>query len=538
MLNIIPKLQIDKTLSILLIMISLINNAQSDIDSLKAITASTENDTVLANTYNKLSYEYQFINQDSSIALANKALYHAKTANSNNEMVAAYKNLGRIHAGMNQVDIAIEYFRSALRLDSLSGNRISMGKTLTGLGNLYGYLGNNTMSETLYKQAVEIYREQSYSRGLSTPYINLGMVYLSRKEYDSAIYYFNQYISLFDDPGPDQLAQYHLNMGDLYVDEGKDLGKAMENLKLAANYATDSDNLLTYWWAILYQGQTYYQMNEFEKALKILDEGIDIIEEYGIGDYQNSYELYSKVYEANGDYKNALHYNNLLISITDSLYSEDAQLRAAEFQALYKTVQKENEIAILQKENEIQRLLNINQTIIIVVISVVILLLVIYFLIRAKRFREEKNKLNEEINQKDKELAGFALYLANKNDSIQKLSADLEKQKSGIDTENQGLIETVVNDLNQKIMAGSWEEFENRFSIIHPGFFKSLKSKHDNLNQNDLKMCSLLRLNLSSKEIASIINITPPSVDVSRSRLRKKLNISPDENLVEYLIRF
>ena len=98
-------------------------------------------------------------------------------------------------------------------------------------------------------------------------------------------------------------------------------------------------------------------------------------------------------------------------------------------------------------------------------------------------------------------------------------------------------IDSVVKELNQEILADTWEEFEKKFKVIHPGFYKNLSHKYAKLNQNDLKMCSLLRLNLSSKEIASILNITPPSVDVARSRLRKKLNLETSDNLVEFLIR-
>jgi DNA-binding CsgD family transcriptional regulator len=83
-----------------------------------------------------------------------------------------------------------------------------------------------------------------------------------------------------------------------------------------------------------------------------------------------------------------------------------------------------------------------------------------------------------------------------------------------------------------------WEEFEKWFTKIHSGFIESLRSKHSNLSITEIKVCALLRLNMNSKEIASLMNIQPESVSMSRYRIRKKLALPRKQNLNEYLSQF
>jgi DNA-binding CsgD family transcriptional regulator len=81
-----------------------------------------------------------------------------------------------------------------------------------------------------------------------------------------------------------------------------------------------------------------------------------------------------------------------------------------------------------------------------------------------------------------------------------------------------------------------WEFFEQAFNHADKKFFKRIKEKHPSLTPNDLRLCVYLRLNLSSKEIAPLLNISARSVEIKRYRLRKKLDLERDVNLSEYVI--
>ncbi|MGB6268799.1 MAG: LuxR C-terminal-related transcriptional regulator, partial [Olleya sp.] len=81
-----------------------------------------------------------------------------------------------------------------------------------------------------------------------------------------------------------------------------------------------------------------------------------------------------------------------------------------------------------------------------------------------------------------------------------------------------------------------WNLFEEAFNNADKDFLKKVKSRHVLLTSNDLRLCAYLRLNLSSKEIAPLLNISPRSVEVKRYRLRKKMELEHDVNLTDYIL--
>ena len=81
----------------------------------------------------------------------------------------------------------------------------------------------------------------------------------------------------------------------------------------------------------------------------------------------------------------------------------------------------------------------------------------------------------------------------------------------------------------------NWTEFETRFVSINEKFYKKITKRYPNLTQNDQRLCALVKLNLSSKEIAKLLNMSNESVHTTRSRLRKKLNLSREVNLKQFI---
>ena len=87
----------------------------------------------------------------------------------------------------------------------------------------------------------------------------------------------------------------------------------------------------------------------------------------------------------------------------------------------------------------------------------------------------------------------------------------------------------------QNTPGGNWKEFEARFTSINESFYEKIRAKYPNLGQTDLKLCALVKLGFSSKEMSSLLGITIESVHTSRYRLRKKLNLEKGENLIDFM---
>jgi DNA-binding CsgD family transcriptional regulator len=168
--------------------------------------------------------------------------------------------------------------------------------------------------------------------------------------------------------------------------------------------------------------------------------------------------------------------------------------------------------------------------------------LYIHELERAKAESElvtlRNEKLESDIAFKNAELASSAMHLVKKGELLTKIKADLthvtkELQNPQATSVLKKMIKNVGEDDN---MDKEWENFAKHFDTVHSDFLVTLKEKHANLSGNELKLCANLRMNLSTKEIAQLMNISVRGVEISRYRLRKKLKLATETNLFDYLI--
>ncbi len=146
----------------------------------------------------------------------------------------------------------------------------------------------------------------------------------------------------------------------------------------------------------------------------------------------------------------------------------------------------------------------------------------------------QNEKLASEVIFKNKELADVSMRLVERSDALNKVKDELQKlyKKTG---ENHDIKRTIhlLNTVEQN--NSSWEQFAAHFDEINNDFLKKMKSKFPTLTNTDLKVCAYLQLNLSSKEIAQLMNISVRGVEISRYRLRKKLNLKTEQTLTDFL---
>jgi ligand-binding sensor domain-containing protein/DNA-binding CsgD family transcriptional regulator len=147
-------------------------------------------------------------------------------------------------------------------------------------------------------------------------------------------------------------------------------------------------------------------------------------------------------------------------------------------------------------------------------------------------------KLEAEINYKNSEVASSAMHLVKKGELLTKIKGDLTQMMKRIDNEQAiGEIKKMIKSLSEEEhMDEEWENFTKHFDKVNSDFVMRLKQVHPNLTGNELKLCTYLRMNLSTKEIAQLMNISVRGVEISRYRLRKKLSIGSEVNLFDYLL--
>ena len=149
----------------------------------------------------------------------------------------------------------------------------------------------------------------------------------------------------------------------------------------------------------------------------------------------------------------------------------------------------------------------------------------------SQKLIELKNeKLKQDVENKSRELAISTMSLIKKNEFLNRVKNEL---KAAENPKIKSVIKLINNNINN---TDDWQFFEEAFNNADKDFLKKIKTLHPNLTPNDLKLCAYLRLNLSSKEIAPLLNISSRSVEVKRYRLRKKMNLSHELSLTNYIL--
>jgi len=152
--------------------------------------------------------------------------------------------------------------------------------------------------------------------------------------------------------------------------------------------------------------------------------------------------------------------------------------------------------------------------------------------------RLKNERLIIEMRHKDMELANSTMYLVQKNKFLNKLKSEIQDLIGKLSHEsNKHSLRQIVHRIDRDIKSKQhWKVFDQYFDEVHEDFLARLKEKHPDLTPKDLRLCAYLRMNISTKEIAPLMNISIRGVEISRYRLRKKLDLDQNTNLTEYIL--
>lgn len=142
-------------------------------------------------------------------------------------------------------------------------------------------------------------------------------------------------------------------------------------------------------------------------------------------------------------------------------------------------------------------------------------------------------QLSQDVDNKNRELAVSTMSLNSKNELLAFIKEDLKKNTQDDNKNIKSVIRTINDNITEE---DSWKIFKEAFDNADKDFLKRIKATHPLLTPNDLRLCAYLRLNLSSKEIAPLFNISVRSVEIKRYRLRKKMDLQHEIGLVEYIL--
>jgi hypothetical protein len=278
-----------------------------------------------------------------------------------------------------------------------------------------------------------------------------------------------------------------------------------------------------------------------EKALENLLQAYEQAEKSSI--YTNLVEssrLLSGIYSDLGEYDAAYRFFMKYRNIDDSLHKESdlAKITQLEMNLIYDLEHESRQIQVQQ--------MNLQYfTIAFILISLILVVVLLYGRQRirmsqskaiAQKLQLEKKQLEDAIDNKNRELTTNVMFLVKKNELITFISERLLKAKRNFKPDIGKAVDDILRDLRSNLDKNIWQTFEERFRDVHSEFYQNLTNKFPNLTENDRKLCAFIRLNMSTKEIAAITHQNLNSIEVARTRLRKKLNIAnTDISLNSYL---
>ncbi len=291
-------------------------------------------------------------------------------------------------------------------------------------------------------------------------------------------------------------------------------------------------------WQKYHESEYYYQtaLTNADKYKRHLNYVPDI--------YEKLSELYSLMDKPTLAYESLIRANAINTSLYSSRSPNNRYLLEIkdDFRVEKEKQEKlanEQRLALLEQEENIWLL-----KFTILVVTIIFLLVTGFIIFRywrskhksERRMLEQKQKMEaqksrEILHMKNKELTESALQLIEKDELLSEL-------KDSLKTISKNLESKEVNKLVKKIALDSnnnWKEFESRFINVNQEFYDRLKSQYPNLSQYDLKVCALLKLNFTGKEMARLLGISPESAHTSRYRLRKKLGIGRDKSLADFI---
>jgi len=543
--------------------ISYFNKALEIAENLGDITSKIQ----INNTISRLYFDHGDFNK--SINLSTKTVLFSKNISDTVLIITSLNMLGNAFNFKGEIDKAITCHYEALTLAEKINNPSLIIPSLNSLG--VAYKANNDLenSSIYWEKALEYTNQTDDLRKIAIVYNNLGTNYRDLEEYNKAIGYFEKALKNFKKINYVRaISIVNRNIGRIFESK-KNYLKAISYYEESVKNSYENNLLVDL--SMYYNdiANTYYNYGDFEKAFNFAQKGLNYALKYtSVEDYHNAYQILRLIETKRGNYKQAIEYYNNEIVFKDSLFNERKSQQINELEAKYETEKKEHEIEKLTAQNILQKQQKYFALSGIIVLLIVLAMAGNRMKLRRKLFKqkEEKlkaeakykeeealrkeeelkataeiNKLNadkvqEELEFKNREITSSALYVAQKNEILSTIDEKLADLKDHIKAEGKKEITQLKRLIKDNIeLDDDWNNFKLHFEKVHPRFFESLSEKFPELTANEQKICAYIRMNLSGKEIARLMNITPKSTQMSRYRLKKKFELGADDDLQEFI---
>ncbi len=474
----------------------------------------------------------------------------------------ALEKMGQICFHMGHYSQSLDFYFQASSIFRESGNTEQLAETLNDIGKLYYYNKQIPEARRQFDAALDIFKRHPSRPGLAITYGNIGHLYEKLQQYDSAFYF--QHLALDhyqSSANKEGMAAIYENMGSIFEDLEK-YDSAEHYYSVALTLYKQSNRTPGIIEVYNNLGDVLRKTGHYEASLQYTREALQQSHQFN-ETYQLSaaYRDMARAWHLLNRDDSAFYYQELSRKSLLEIYSSENNKQFAFLQVLNDLSKKDAEIERLKIARRNTTILTISAVIVVILLIIMGSLVISRqrLKIRNERLLRDRNdqmhkarselmikdlqnkQLHEDVLQKSLEmktqvLSAYTLHIIQKNQLLKDLHSTLEKmvkdEKRDQKKQMQQLIQQIDINFNQD---QNWDEFRNRFEQVHESFFEKVRRICHDLTANDLRLVALIKMNINSADMSTLLGISPDSLRVTRYRLRKKFNLEKGENLSTFI---
>ena len=427
-----------------------------------------------------------------------------------------YNNIALIHIELQNYNLALENITKAYNLrEKYNFNPIDIAHSFKSFSELY-FIWNMQEKGNLYLAKTDSINKLIQEQKSSTKF----------KDYDDLTF------KLLDN----YLGNCYEYKGE-YLSNQKRYNQALEAYNKASSYygefAFQKVSLINK------KANIYYMLAEYENCLKAVEECILLSKE------QNLQKQIEIALELKIKALNKLGLSSKIELLVEDILKNKDYRYSIQISQLLSGLESKNDILLKKREIEEEKAKNSRIVFISIIIILILAFATAYFISRKVYLDKQMIIVNQnekiaksELEHKKRELAAISTNIVQENEQVSNILKDLKYYSSLLKSEkDRNSFSPLIKSINRILSEKRKEDlYSDQFNAAYPGYLEYLTRTYPDLTTADLKLCTFLRMNLNTKEIADIMGLSVRSVESRRYRLRKKLNLSKDEDLVSNLI--
>jgi tetratricopeptide (TPR) repeat protein len=427
-----------------------------------------------------------------------------------------YNNIALIHIELQNYNLALENITKAYNLrEKYNFNPIDIAHSFKSFSELY-FIWNMQEKGNLYLAKTDSINKLIQEQKSSTKF----------KDYDDLTF------KLLDN----YLGNCYEYKGE-YLSNQKRYNQALEAYNKASSYygefAFQKVSLINK------KANVYYMLAEYENCLKAVEECILLSKE------QNLQKQIEIALELKIKALNKLGLSSKIELLVEEILKNKDYRYSIQISQLLSGLESKNDILLKKREIEEEKAKNSRIVFISIIIILILAFATAYFISRKVYLDKQMIIVNQnekiaksELEHKKRELAAISTNIVQENEQVSNILKDLKYYSSLLKSEkDRNSFSPLIKSINRILSEKRKEDlYSDQFNAAYPGYLEYLTRTYPDLTTADLKLCTFLRMNLNTKEIAEIMGLSVRSVESRRYRLRKKLNLSKEEDLVSNLI--